>query len=128
VKFVRQCPDVPMILDHIAKPGIRHDLVEPWWSQIRALAECENVICKVSGVITEADHANWRPEQIAPYLCRIIDLFGFDRLVWGSDWPVSELSHRFAQWVDLVDKVTAGCSADERAKLFRDNAITFYRL
>lgn len=128
VKFVRQCPDVPMILDHIAKPGIKHDLIEPWWSQIKALAECPNVICKVSGVISEADHEKWRPEQIAPYLCRIIDLFGFDRLVWGSDWPVSELSHRFAQWVELVDRVTAGCSDDERRKLFRDNAIAFYRL
>lgn len=128
LKFVRQCPEVPMVLDHIGKPGIRHDLIEPWWSQIKQLAEFPNVKCKISGVVTEADHDSWRPEQISPYLCRIIEVFGFDRIMYGSDWPVSELTHRYRDWVDMVDKVTAGCSEEERRKLFRDNAIAFYRL
>ena len=128
LKFVRQCTEVPMVLDHIAKPGIRQDLIEPWWSQIKQLADFPNVMCKISGVVTEADHASWRPEQINPYLCRIIEVFGFDRIMFGSDWPVSELTHRYRDWVDMVDRVTAGSSEQERRKLFRDNAIRFYRL
>jgi L-fuconolactonase len=128
IKFVRRCPEVPMVLDHIAKPGIRHDLIEPWWSQIKELAELPNVMCKISGVVTEADHERWRESQIYPYLCRIIDVFGFDRIMFGSDWPVSELTHRYADWVAMVDHITAGCTEEERRKLFRDNAIRFYRL
>lgn len=128
IKFARQCPEVPMVLDHIAKPGIKHDLVEPWWSQIKELADLPHVMCKISGVVTEADHDRWRATQIYPYLSRIIDVFGFDRLMFASDWPVSEMTHRYADWVGMVDHVTAGCSAEERRKLFRDNAIRFYRL
>jgi L-fuconolactonase len=128
IRFARQCPEVPMVLDHIAKPGIKHDLVEPWWSQIKQLAELPHVMCKLSGVVTEADHERWRASQISPYLDRIIDVFGFDRIMFASDWPVSELTHRYKDWVDMVDRVTAGCSAEERRRLFRDNAIRFYRL
>ncbi|MEZ5666559.1 MAG: amidohydrolase family protein [Alphaproteobacteria bacterium] len=126
--FVRQCPDVPMVLDHIGKPGIRHDLIEPWWSQIRQLAEMPNVMCKISGVVTEADHDRWRPEQITAYLCRIIDVFGFDRIMFGSDWPVSELTHAYAHWVDMLDRLTAACTEEERRKFFRENAMRFYRI
>lgn len=128
IKFARQCPEVPMVLDHIAKPGIKFDLIEPWWSQIKELAELSNVSCKISGVVTEADHERWRAEQISPYLCRIIDVFGFDRIMFASDWPVSELTHRYADWVDMVAAVTAGCTEEEHRKLFRDNAIRFYKL
>lgn len=126
--FVRQCPEVPMVLDHIAKPGIKHDLIEPWWSQIKQLADCPNVMCKISGVITEGDHENWRAGHIKSYLSRIIDVFGFDRIMYGSDWPVSELSHRYKDWVGLLDDLTASCTDEERRKLFRENAIRFYRL
>jgi L-fuconolactonase len=128
IELARQCPDVPMILDHIGKPGIKHDLIEPWWSQIRELAELPHVTCKVSGVITEADHERWTESHVKPYLDRIFDVFGFDRLMFGSDWPVSELTHRYADWVAILDRFTSACSDDERQKLFRDNAIKFYRL
>ena len=128
LEFVRRCPEVEMVLDHIGKPDIRYDAIEPWWSQIRQLAELPNVMCKISGVVSEADHDRWRPEQLNPYLCRIIDVFGFDRIMFGSDWPVSELTHAFAHWVDMLDRLTASCSDEERRKFFRDNAIRFYRL
>src|SRR5271169_1325724 len=78
IELARRCPDVTFILDHIGKPGIRHGLREPWWRQIRELAALPNVVCKVSGVITEADHARWRKEEVKPYIAHVIEAFGFD--------------------------------------------------
>jgi L-fuconolactonase len=87
-----------------------------------------NVVCKISGVTTEADHANWTREQLKPYIDHVIDCFGFDRVIYGGDWPVSTLSHGYPTGIEIVAWALAGCSADERRKLFRDNAIAFYRL
>jgi len=128
LELARRCPDVPIVLDHIGKPGIRHDLIEPWWSQIRAMAALPHVQCKVSGVITEDDHARWTETHIRPYLARVFDVFGSERVMFGSDWPVSELTHRYAEWVRILDRFTAAFSEDERRRFFRDNAIAFYRL
>ena len=128
IELVRRCPDVRFVLDHIGKPGIRDGLTEPWRRQIKALSELHNVSCKLSGVITEADHAHWTRAQLRPYLDHAIECFGFDRVMYASDWPVSEQTHRYAEWVAILDELTAGCSAAERRKLFRDNAIAFYRL
>ncbi len=127
-ELVRRCPDVAFVLDHIGKPGIRHGLREPWWSELQALASMPNVSCKLSGVVTEADHARWTEAEITPYVEHAIDCFGFDRVMYGSDWTVSNLTHRYPEWVAILDRVTAGCSEGERRKLFRDNAIGVYRL
>ena len=102
--------------------------MEPWRTHIKELAALPNVWCKLSGLITEADHRNWTREQLRPYLDHVIERFGFDRVMFGSDWPVSEQTHRYAQWVEIVDRALAGASEDERRQLFRDNAIAFYRL
>jgi L-fuconolactonase len=128
IELVRRCPEVRFVLDHIGKPGIRDGLMEPWRAQLRELADLPNVSCKVLGVITEADRAAWTRAQLLPYVEHAIDCFGFDRVMYGSDWPVSEQTHRYAEWVAILDDVTAGCAAAERRKLFRDNAIAFYRL
>jgi L-fuconolactonase len=79
-------------------------------------------------VVTEADHASWTEAQAAPYIAHAIDCFGFDRVMFGGDWPVSELATRYSRWVALVDAVTSKASPAERRKLFRDNAVAFYRL
>ena len=89
---MRRCPEVSFILDHIGKPGIKAGIREPWWSQMQELAELPNVICKISGVVTEADHKTWTYDQVAPYVARAIECFGFDRVAFGGDWPVSELA------------------------------------
>lgn len=128
IELARRCPDVTFVLDHIGKPGIKHGLREPWWSQLRELAAYPNVVCKISGAITEADHAAWTKEQVKPYVAHAIDCFGFERVMYGSDWTVSDLTHAYPVWVDLVDEVVAGASELERRKLFRDNAIRIYRL
>ena len=128
IELAKRCPDVAFVLDHIGKPDIRNGLREPWWSQMRELAKLPNVVCKVSGVITEADHGHWKPEQVKPYVAHVIDCFGFDRVLYGSDWTVSELTHAYPTWVEILDEVVAGASEAERRKLYRDTAIRTYRL
>lgn len=128
IELVRCCPEVSFILDHIGKPAIREGRLDPWRADIERLAALPNVWCKLSGVVTEADHAAWTRDQLRPYIRYVAEQFGFDRLLFGSDWPVSELTHRYADWVEIVAWALADGSADERRKLFRDNAIAFYRL
>jgi L-fuconolactonase len=128
VELVRRCPDVRFVLDHCGKPGIRDKLMEPWRTHITALAALPNVWCKISGLITEADHQNWTPAQLRPYIDHALERFGFDRVMFGSDWPVSEQTHRYGAWVEVVDRAVEDASEDERRKLFRDNAIAVYRL
>ena len=128
LEMVRRCPEVSFILDHIAKPGIKAGLVEPWRRHIRELAGLPNVVCKLSGVTTEADHGSWTREQLRPYLDYVIESFGVDRLIYGGDWPVSELAGTYAQWIETLDWATSAMSPAEKRKLFRDNGIKAYRL
>ncbi len=128
IELVGRCPEVRFILDHIGKPGIKDGRFEPWASQMRALAALPNVACKVSGVVTEADHRTWTYDRVAPYVAHAIEAFGFDRCAFGGDWPVMELATRYPDWVAVVDRVTAGASAAELNELYRDTAIAWYRL
>ncbi len=128
LKMVRQCPEVRFVLDHIGKPGIKAGLIDPWRQHMKELAALPNVHCKISGVTTEADHKNWTREQLKPYVAHSIEVFGFDRVMYGGDWHVSELAGSYPEWVEIVDWVTAGATAVEKRKLFRDNAIRVYRL
>ncbi|MBV9753150.1 MAG: amidohydrolase family protein [Hyphomicrobiales bacterium] len=128
LELARRCPEVTFILDHIGKPDIRHGLHEPWRSQIREMAALDNVVCKVSGVITEADHARWNKHEIKPYIAHVIDAFGFDRVMYGSDWTVSNLTHPYPVFVELLDEMLEGTSEAEKRKLYRDTAIRVYRL
>lgn len=128
IELAKRCPEVSFVLDHIGKPDIRNGLREPWWSQLRELARLPNVVCKLSGVISEADHGTWTAEQVKPYVAHAIDCFGFDRILYGSDWTVSELTHNYPDWVAIIDEVVAGASEGERRRLYRDNAIRTYRL
>ena len=128
IELARRCPEVRFVLDHIGKPGIRDELVEPWKCQLRELARLPNVVCKLSGVITEADHGHWSKEQIRPYVEHVLDCFGFERVMYGSDWTVSELTHDYPVWVAILDEITTGCSAAELESLWRGTAIRTYRL
>ncbi len=128
LEMVRRCPDVSFVLDHIAKPGIEAGLLDPWRQHIRDMAALPNVVCKLSGVTTEADHATWTREQLRPYIDHVIESFGFDRIMFGGDWPVVELAGTYRRWLEVADWATADASAEERRKLFRDNAIRCYRL
>lgn len=127
-ELVRRCPEVTFVLDHIGKPGIKAGLVEPWRDQIAELARMPNVVCKISGVATEADHGRWTRDQLRPYIEHCITQFGFDRVMFGGDWPVLELAGTYPDWVGIVDWVVASAQEDEKRKLFRDTATRVYRL
>jgi L-fuconolactonase len=128
IAFADKVETVPMILDHIGKPGIADGLVSPWAEEMRELARRPNVVCKISGVATEADHRNWTEDQLKRYVSTAIDAFGFDRVMFGGDWPVSTLAITYRRWTEILDDLLAGASGDEKRKFWRDNAVAFYRL
>jgi L-fuconolactonase len=128
IKMVEKCPEVRFVLDHIGKPGIKAGLKDPWRQHMKELAGHRNVYCKISGVANEADHKNWTRAELKPYIAHAIECFGFNRSMYGGDWHVMELAIRYPEWVEIVDSVVVGASAEEQRKLFRDTAIEFYRL
>lgn len=128
IRLADLCPEVPMVLDHIGKPGIRDGMVEPWRSQIVELARRENVVCKLSGVTTEADHGNWSRDQIKRYMMTAVEAFGPERLMFGGDWPVSTLAIAYPEWIAVVDETLAEFSEHERMTIYRDTAVDFYRV
>ena len=127
-KLASLCPNVRFVLDHIGKPDIRNQVFDPWRSQIRTLSDLPNVWCKVSGLVMEADHDNWTREDLRPYIDHVIECFGFARVMYGSNWPVSTLAANCSMWVDALKWVVTDCSEAEAKKLFHDNAIGFYGL
>jgi L-fuconolactonase len=128
VDLVRRLPNVTFMLDHIAKPPIKAHGLEPWRTRIAELAALPNLMCKMSGLITEADHATWQPADLRPYIDHVVDTFGFDRLLFGSDWPVLTLAGGLPQWVTILDEALAGASDDELRYFWVENAQAFYRL
>ncbi len=128
IELVRRCPDTRFILDHIGKPDIKNHALDPWRAGIKMLAGFPNVWCKMSGLVTEADHQHWTREDLRPYIDHVLDCFGFERAVFGGDWPVAFQAARYPQWLDALLWAIQGCSHDELRKLFHDNGQAFYRL
>lgn len=126
--LVEQCPDVRFVLDHIGKPFIAERIMDPWAGYIRELATAPNVFCKLSGVSTEADWNAWSVDDLRPYVETILDAFGMERVMFGSDWPVVNLSSSWSGWVETLDELVAEIGEEERRRLFHDNAVAFYRL
>jgi L-fuconolactonase len=128
IRFVDRHPRQIFVLDHIAKPRIRDNLMAPWQENIRELARRENVYCKLSGVVTEADWQGWTIGQLHPYLETAIEAFGPRRLMFGSDWPVCLLACKYANWHRLVRDFTRLLSPDEQRRIFGETAIEAYKL
>ena len=128
LELVKQCPNVKFVLDHVGKPDIKAKLLEPWQSHMKQLAAFENVWCKLSGMITEADHKTWKSVDLQPYMTHATDCFGFDRLMFGGDWPVITLAGDWKDWHAIVAEHFDACSEPEQQKLFHANAVNFYRL
>ena len=121
-------PDQRFVLDHLAKPLIKEGVLEPWASDLGALALHQNVYCKLSGLITEADWASWKPAQLRQYLDVVVESFGVDRLMWGSDWPVCLLAGSYHEVREVIAEYLVRFSVDERSAIFGGNAATFYGL
>jgi L-fuconolactonase len=128
IRLVTACPAVFFILDHFGKPDVKQGLLDPWREQLRTLAGFPNVVCKISGLATEADRQHWSREQLKPYIDHAVDTFGIDRVLYGGDWPVSTLAIGYQEWIDTIHWALPGLSAAERQKLFVDNARRDYRI
>jgi len=128
LELVRQCPDTRFILDHCGKPAIRDRLFESWRRDIADLAECANVWCKLSGLVTEASPGEWREADLVPYASHVVEQFGTERVMYGSDWPVVTLAAGYADWFEFTKWLTAGWSDAERRGFYRDNAMRAYRV
>lgn len=128
IEFVKQCPNNQFMLDHLGKPDIKNEIFQPWAHEIETLSKFPNVFCKVSGVATSADFETWKPTDLKPYIDHVIGCFGFDRVAYGGDWPVSTQAIDYPQWVETLAWTVEGCSEDETQKLFGENAMRFYQL
>lgn len=126
IELVDRCPDMRFVLDHIGKPDIAAGLKEPWMEQIGALAERQNVWCKLSGMITEADMEKWQLEDLRPYAQRVLEVFGIERVMFGSDWPVVTLAGHYRRWYESAGALISDLSADEQHRLLYENASAFY--
>lgn len=127
-QFVKTYGGNRFVIDHIAKPGIKTKNIEKWANGIKAIAKNENVWCKVSGMITEADWYAWVLTDFEPYLDIVFEAFGTKRVMFGSDWPVCNVAGGYQQMLSVVKNYTSKLSADEQAQFWGLNAIEFYRL
>lgn len=128
VKLVASYPRQKFVLDHIAKPEMKIRKMEPWAAHMRELASYPNVFCKLSGLITEVDWGNWKPDDIRPYFEVAWECFGPDRLMFGSDWPVCLLAGDYTRTYGLISEFLAGRSTEQQEKIFGSNAARFYGL
>jgi len=128
LELVRLCPNTRFVLDHCGKPAIRDRLLDPWRTDIADLAECTNVWCKLSGLVTEASHTGWREADLVPYASHVVEQFGMERVMYGSDWPVLTLATDYAAWFRFIEWFTKGWSDAERRDFYCDNARRGYTL
>lgn len=128
VETVAAVPECRFVLDHLAKPAIAAGLVEPWASDLARLATLPNVVCKLSGLVTEADWATWTVRDLHPYVDRALALFGAERILYGSDWPVCTVAGDYGRVVQAAEDLTRGLTATERAAVFGGNATRTYQL
>jgi L-fuconolactonase len=128
LETVRAHPGISFVIDHLAKPSIKAGELEPWLSLMRPFGALDNVTCKVSGLVTEADWRSWRVDDLRPFVDAAIEIFGPDRLMFGSDWPVCLLAATYQEVVEAARSATSGLSADEHGQVFGETACRVYGL
>ncbi|WP_138754257.1 amidohydrolase family protein [Paenibacillus sinopodophylli] len=129
VQLLELVPGLHAVIDHIAKPRIKDGVLEPWKTQMAQLAAHSNIYCKLSGMVTEADHEHWKPAEFRPYIEHVLEVFGSERVMYGSDWPVSLLAASYDEVVEVVEQaLPQSWTAAERERLFGLNAKEFYRI
>jgi len=126
IEFVDRHPNQAFILDHIAKPRIKERVLSPWRERIRELAKRENVCCKLSGLVTEADWNNWTEADLKPYIDAVLECFGPKRLMFGSDWPVALLACSYRQWISIVVRAISPLSPSEQQSILGATAKAAY--
>ena len=127
IAIARQCPDVQFVLDHCGNPNIKDREMDPWLGHIRSIAALPNVACKLSGIVTNAS-PHWTVADLRPFVEHVVDCFGWDRVVWGSDWPVCTMATPLSRWMEATHELLSGCGEEDRTRLFSLNAQRIYRL
>jgi len=128
INLVKQCPRVTFILDHCGVPQVKEKVLDPWRQNLRELSEFPNVNCKISGLVAYADPETWTAEDLRPFVEHAVECFGWERVMFGSDWPVCTLSTTLAKWVETLSELTQNESPENRHRLFYENAQRIYRL
>jgi len=128
IELVRRCPEVRFVLDHCAKPDIAARLREPWRGEMAGMAALPNVVCKISGLVTEADWDDRDGEALLWYARAAAEMFGPERILFGSDWPVNEVAGGYMRWFRLAEELASGWSRQARDLFFSGNAMRIYRL
>lgn len=123
-----QVPDLRAVVDHIAKPLIADGVIEPWLSDMRKVASINGIHCKISGMVTEADHQNWTADDIRPYVHHILGMFGSDRLMFGTDWPVCTLAGEYGRIVHTAKEILSSQLPSVKTDIFGGTAKRFYSL
>ena len=126
--LVESCPETQFLLDHCGKPAIRDDAFDAWAADLAALAKCSNVACKLSGLLTEARPDQRNAASLQPWLDHVLDCFGPQRLLYGSDWPVADLGGGEASWREIVSTFASTWAPVEQQRLFADNTMRLYGL
>lgn len=126
LKLAKKFPNQKFVIDHLAKPNIKNADFGPWMKKIMDFGELENVYCKVSGMVTEADWKFWKPSDFHPYLEKVTETFGTDRLMYGSDWPVCLVAASYSEVHDIAQVFFSSFSESEKEKVFGKNAALFY--
>ena len=128
LQILDEFPALRTVIDHISKPPIRDGILSPWAELIEDVAAHENVYCKLSGMITEANHQSWKPEELTPYINHILKVFGPHRCMFGSDWPVCLLAGTYDRVVDALEQSISGLGNREREDIYGGTAGRFYRI
>jgi L-fuconolactonase len=126
--LAQRLPNLPMVIDHLAKPPIRTGSLAGWDRDLRAASQYPNICCKLSGMITEADWSSWKPADLRRYVAHAVDCFGFDRLMFGTDWPVCLLAGSYQQVLEALREALGDISPGEREAVLGRTAARFYRL
>jgi L-fuconolactonase len=127
-ELVAAFPDQPFVIDHLAKPGIKKGEIEGWKSDIEKIASYPNVYCKISGMVTEADWSGWKQSDFVPYMDVVVNAFGTNRIMFGSDWPVCQVAATYKEVAGIVKEYFSSFSQAEQDRFFGGNATSFYHL
>jgi L-fuconolactonase len=127
-EFAAAFPDQPFVIDHLAKPDVKNGNIDQWAKDMKTIAQNQNVSCKVSGMVTEADWKEWKYEDFEPYMDVVFEAFGTDRVMYGSDWPVCRVAATYGEMLSIPETYVAKLSETERSKFWGDNAAKFYKL
>lgn len=128
IQLVKKFPQQKFVIDHIAKPYIKAGLIDEWKRDIKAIAQHDNVWCKISGMATEADHRLWQPAHLTPYIDTVVQAFGTKRIMYGSDWPVCLVAGRYQKIIQVVENYFVDFTTTEQTNIFSNNANSFYQL